>query len=114
MKCEQCVYRDKKNLGICKSCSLYEPIRPRRDLEQIDIFEMAKKLRQKERQEGIQAVRRRIPSLSDCPECGEYSLHFDGIHDLFECQNPGCILWGKPISNSSARFAEVITRLLRQ
>lgn len=117
MKCEHCVYRDKNNPEICKNCSLNdltETSMPRRDLERLNIFDMAKKLRGKETHEGIQAVKSKIPSLSNCPKCEEHSLYFDPIHNQFECLNKKCILFGKPIPNTSELFREVVIRLLEK
>jgi len=113
MKCEWCVYRDKKNPEICKNCSLNEEIRPRQDLEKLDIFKMARKLHDKETQEGIRAVKGKIPSLSDCPKCEEHSLHFNFIHNQFECLNKKCILFRKPIPNTSELFRQIVIELLK-
>jgi transcription elongation factor Elf1 len=112
MKCEWCVYRDRKNLEICKNCSLYEGVKPRQDLEKVDIIKMARKLRDKETQEGTQTVKDKIPSLSYCPKCEERSLHFDSMHNQFECLNIRCALCGKPILHGSELFRQIVLKLL--
>jgi len=112
MKCEWCVYRDKKNLEICKTCPLYDPSEtttPRRDLEKIDIFKMAEKLHDKE----IQGVKDKIPSLSNCPICNEDSLRFDPDRNLFECLNRRCPSCGKPILQGSELFKQISLKLLK-
>jgi len=113
MGCEWCVFRDKKYPEICKYCRYNERTQPRRDLEKIDIFELAKGLHNKEVQEGIQAVKGRIPQLSDCPECERGSLFFDSIHNQFECLNRECVLYGKPIPNTSGLFVQIVIKILR-
>jgi hypothetical protein len=116
MKCEWCVYRDGKNPEICEHCSLNDLTglsRPRQDLEKLNIFKMAKKLRDKETQEGIQAIKGKIPRLSDCPKCKVHSLSFDPIHNQFECLNKECALFGKSISNTSELFRQIVIKLLK-
>src|SRR4030066_548808 len=103
MKCESCVYRDKKCLEICKFCDYYEPIKPRQDLEKVDIFEMAGKLRDKETQE----VKDKIPSLSNCPNCKEHSLRFDRTRNQFECLNKECEWFLIPIPSGSELFKQI-------
>ena len=114
MKCETCVFRDKKNLEICKTCSRYEPIKPRQDLEKVDIFKMARKLRDKETQEGMHAIKDRIPSLSPCPKCKERSLRFDLARNQFECLDRKCPLFSKPIVQGTALFSQIVQKLLDQ
>lgn len=112
MKCEWCVYRDKKNPEICKNCSFNETTKPRQDLEKVDILRMARILHDKE----IQAWKDKIPRLSRCPECNERSLRFDSIRDYFECLNKECPLFLKPISNTSDTselFGQIVIRLLK-
>ena len=112
MKCEWCVYRDKKNLEICKNCSLYEGVKPRQDLEKIDIFKMARKMRDKEIHEGIDAVKDKIPNLSRCPKCSELSLHFDFTRNQFACLNRNCPLSAKPILQGTEVFSQIVQKLL--
>jgi DNA-directed RNA polymerase subunit M/transcription elongation factor TFIIS len=112
VKCEQCVYRDGKNPEICKICPFYDPsktVTPRRDLEKVDIFKMAKQLHDRE----IQGVKDEIPSLSDCPKCGEHSLYFDPTRNRFECLYRKCPLGGKSILQGSELFAQIALKLLK-
>jgi len=112
MKCEWCVYRDGENPEICKNCSLNDPnktTRPRRDLGKVDILKLAQGLHDK----AIQAVKDKVPSLSDCPECEEHSLRFDSTRNQFECLNPKCSLFEKPISQGSEQFRQIVLKLLK-
>lgn len=113
MECEWCVYRDKGYPEICKYCRYNETTKPRQDLERIDIFELARGLHSKEVQEGVQAIKGKIPELSNCPKCERYSLFFDSIHNQFECLNRGCVLFGKPIVNHSELFVQIVIKILR-
>lgn len=116
MKCEWCAYRDNKDLETCKNCPDYDPseaAKPRQDLENIDIFTMAKKLHRKEILEGWQSTEARIPTLSDCPECKRYTLQFDTIYNQFECRNKECPLFGQLIRHPSKLFTQIVTELLR-
>jgi hypothetical protein len=113
MKCEWCVYRDKKNLEICKACSLNDPsemTRPRRDLESVDICKMARILHDKE----IQEVKDKIPNLSNCPKCNEHSLRFDRTSNQFECLNKECEWFLKPILYGSELFKQIALKLLNK
>lgn len=114
MKCEWCVYRDKKNLEICKNCSLYEGVKPRQDLEKVDIFNMARRLRDKETKEGIDAIKKKIPSFSHCPKCNEFSLRFDFTRNQFECLNMKCPLCSKPILQGTEVFSQIVQKLINK
>lgn len=70
--------------GVCNSCG-YVPktSAPRFDLGEVDIFALAKGLKEKEEQKR----RAKIPTLNNCPSCNVRSLFYDRIGDLFECMN---------------------------
>jgi hypothetical protein len=110
MECESCAYRDKENPEICKEiCGYYPP----HHLGKIDISELATKLRDKETEEAIEARKRRIPQLSDCPNCERHSLFFDSVHYQFECLNTECVLFGNPILRMSDLFDQILVKILR-
>jgi hypothetical protein len=115
MTCESCTYRDGNNLDICKNCPHYDPsevTKPRWDLEEVDIWEIAKASYQKEILEEWQPLKGKIPAVSDCPKCERYSLQFDAIYIRFECRNKECSLFGKLIHHPSKLFTQIVARLL--
>jgi len=108
MECESCVYRDKENPEVCKQiCGCYPP----HHLGKVDIFDLAKKLRDAEMQKWKEAAKPKIPQLSCCPKCELCSLFFDSIHNHFECLNMGCSLYGKPIPYASELFVQITVKL---
>jgi hypothetical protein len=115
MKCEWCVYRDKRSLEICKNCPDYDPsetARPRWALEKADIFEVADKSYHKEILEGWQSRKGKIPTTSNCPRCKRHTLQFDAIYNRFECRNKECALFGELIRHPSKQFTQIVTELL--
>jgi hypothetical protein len=115
MKCEGCAYRDKKNLEVCEACPDYDPsetVKPRWDLEKIDIFEVAEKSYHKEILEGWVSWKGKIPATSDCPQCNRYTLQFDAIYNWFECRNKECPWFGRLIRHPSKVFTQIVGKLL--
>ena len=70
----------------CGSGDIDGVTRPRRPLEDIDPFKLAKAMARKREDDR----RREIPRLSNCSNCGQHSLYYDMYSDTFECLNPNC------------------------
>lgn len=114
MECESCVYRDLQNPDVCREICGHSPYSPEQCLEEVDIFDLAKKLRDAEMQRWDEAAKAKIPQVSYCPKCEECSLFFDSIHNQFECMNTGCSLYRKPITYASELYVEITFKLFKR
>lgn len=73
--------------GKCTNCGhVPNTGKPRFDMGNVDIFELAKGLERKKEENR----RAKIPTLNNCPFCKIRSLFYDRISDLFECMNQTC------------------------
>jgi hypothetical protein len=108
------MYRGLKNPDVCKEICGHSPYSAQPCVEDVDIFDLAKKLRDAEMQKWKEATELKIPQRSYCPKCEECSLFFDSIHNQFECLNIGCSMYGKPITYASELYVEITVKLFKK
>jgi hypothetical protein len=109
-KCGNYTWHD----DTCKFCGYTRttqlPKLPPQKSSNIDI-EKLHKLVIKETEEKI---RQSIPRLSDCIlYCHQHSLFYDWIHKQFECLNPDCEIYGKPILYGTQPYVTLINEMQR-
>lgn len=93
----------------CVYCEEYINNKSHFELGKVDIFELAKGLKNKKEQER----RKAIPNISTCPYCQEKSLFYDSIHDRFECLNAKkpCPKYKNPILTNTSDYKSIIQHL---
>jgi len=109
VRCSSCGAYEWTAEGKCKFCGRQPPTEPQQSQPfsgNVDIWEMAKALKNKR----IQEMKSKIPQLSDCPDCKQHSLFFNGINEnnQFECLNTRCNLFNKPVMNTSDLYKQII------
>ncbi|MFC1900361.1 hypothetical protein ACFLYN_02090 [Chloroflexota bacterium] len=124
--CEGCVYRDKKNPDICKSCSRNETIQARFEFGKVDIFKLAEGLKKKHQEQSNKKPEpeknnKEPPiKLGICPHCGHPSLFYNHRSKKSECLNRECksnnidifknVIWPSDSPKSNGVRNEFITR----
>jgi hypothetical protein len=99
---------------VCQSCGYRLPVQtprlPHHTLSNRDI----EKLHELVLKETLGKIKQSIPRLSDCRlYCHKHSLFYDFIHDQFECLNPNCEIYGKPIQFGTQAYTTLINEMQR-
>jgi hypothetical protein len=94
---------------VCQTCgyklTIQSPKLPPQALSNADI----KKLHELVLKETQERIKQSIPQLSDCIlYCHKHSLFYDFTHDQFECLNPDCEIYGKPILFGTQAYTTLI------
>jgi len=114
--------------GICKNCGYMPKTGSRFEIEKVDIFDLAKALKEKEQEKEAEEAyltspeylekkkererRLAIPRLSYCPYCHKHSLFYNSVDDRFECLNKLCTISSKPILSDTEEYKNVIAHLI--
>jgi hypothetical protein len=101
--------------GVCKNCGYRLPVQipklPSQKLSNRDI----EKLHELVIKETEEKISQSVPQLSDCIlYCHKHSLFYDRMHKQFECLNPDCELYGKPIPYDSQDYITIVTEMQRK